>query len=304
MRQRNGLLFVLVLLIVVSSGCPSSGEYCKDARCGDIFGDYIDPAITTIGGALDDQIGASFTADAMTKDSHLWQIKDNSFLETEVLAAACFRPGAAVCLSESKTAEYSGCAIDETPFSLTGVVRLEYSGTQNCGFASIGDTVTRTMSLSRTLPDNGVLTISSEDTTDHRGIAVGGGTKLTVREPDSYELDVMGVHKVLHKDDVKTYDLLFRTTAPVSITGDLGREGRIINGGVIELITSNFVSSLVPESLQYSAACCYPVAGSMRYNSTGARNESGTIIFSECGVATVARDGDSSPYTVSLVSCE
>ena len=119
-----------------------------------------------------------------------------------------------------------------------------------------------------------------------------------------FGFDILGIHKTLVQNSVKMYDLLLRTTSTISVSGGLARAGRVLNGGTLEVVTSNYLYYFTPDNLSYDASCCYPVSGSLHYSKSGALTGTGTISFSNCGFATIQWDGDSSPYEMELVSCE
>ena len=54
------MIFIPFSLSVLLSACPMGDEECKDPRKCDGFADYVDPAISAISGALDDQAGSLF----------------------------------------------------------------------------------------------------------------------------------------------------------------------------------------------------------------------------------------------------
>jgi hypothetical protein len=161
----------------------------------------------------------------------------------------------------------------------------------------------------RSIPENGIVTTSSNSNTDFRGNVIGNGTRLTITGINTFNLDVLGLRKTLTimsgNSGFTSYDLLIRTTLPFTIAGGLTRSNRVINNGMLEVITpNNFVYTFVAHDLIYSSECCYPVSGTLSFTETGPFTGSGSITFSICGSAHVQRNGNFTPYDVSLVSCE
>jgi len=296
------LFLIFCLVFVFTTGCQlSEGDRCLDARCGDELGDFVDPIVTVIGGALDDQSASLYAAKFLSVYASIFNVPHKSFFVSEAWAAACARPSTAACVTETKTAEYNSCVIGDSAFVFDGSVTMTYAGTANCGFTAVGDTVTRTMDMSRTIPDDGTVRISGDE----------GGTKLTITGDSAFNLDIFGVRKIIHNNaNIQvSRDIFMRTTSPITITGGLARDTRIINGGALEISVSHGILSFIPTNLAYSTTCCYPISGSVKFTRTGDDNSArtGTITFPLCGTATIQWDSKgagSDPYDVSLVSCE
>ena len=301
---------ILVLLTLFLSACPAGDQECADPAKCDAMANDIDPSITALAGAIDDQYGASYAHILNNKFAQIYESVSGSLFVDKAWAAACARPSSAICISESKTTNYNNCILDSTSFVYNGTVKLDYIGTVSCGFSASGDEVTRTMNIVRTLPDGGSIATTSDSVVDFRGNSIGGGTKLTMTGVNAYELNILGIHKTIHttyNGTAYNYDLIMRTTTPISITGGLSRNSRVLNGGILEVIVArdNYVYTFSPNSLSYGVNCCYPVSGSIAFTmNTGSISGTGSITFPQCGLATVQRDGNYPLYSIPLASCE
>jgi hypothetical protein len=288
--HKQGAVCLIFLLSLIVIGCPE--KLSQDARGGDGFGDIVDPAITAIDGAIDDQINSLFAANSKTVYPKLFGSSTSVFVK-EAWAAACARLSTVACVNESRAMDYSSCVIDATSFIMNGSVNLTYTGTPNCGFTAVGDTVTRNVNISRTIPDNGLV----------KTISQVGGTKLTITGSNQFSLEILGIHKSVNNNAniVKNLELDIRTTSPITVTGGLDRSNRNINGGALEVPLGSGAFTLSPINLTYSIDCCYPVSGSIMFSGLG---RSGTVTFPRCGAATITTEGARGPYDVELVSCE
>lgn len=203
-----------------------------------------------------------------------------------------------------KSASYPNCTAGGSEQIYEGSVLLQYSDTSGCTLNDQGENVTRTLSITRTLQysdyprfNDTVLTTTTEEHSDYRGVEYGSGTRLTrvASSPDTFELEILGVHKVLtNSKGRKVYDVSIRTTTAVTVSGDVGTD-RTLSGGAIELVhnTAEYVATITPSGLRYhSTACCHPVSGTLSVEFSGKVLGTGTITFSStCGRATLDREG-------------
>lgn len=211
----------------------------------------------------------------------------------------CGTPAAKdTCNSKKKSATYTDCAASLS-HTYSGTVSLAY--TDSACALSLTQSVTRTLTMSRTLQFSGyprfngtVVSTTSEDHADYRGATLGGGSKLTSISVDNvYDLEVLGLHKVLkNSKDRSAYDISIRTVSPIQIEGALSGN-RMAKGGELEVIHNQgqYVATMSPSNLQYnSTTCCHPVAGSVTVIFTGKAIGQGTIEFpGPCGFATLDR---------------
>jgi hypothetical protein len=208
------------------------------------------------------------------------------------------------CAAGVQAANYLNCS--NWGGSLNGQVILTYSSA-TCAFSASGETITRTVNLTRTGLFGGTVTTDSKDpTVAWNGSPVGTGAELTYTGANAYTLSIGGSHKTrVDATGNPVYDISVFTTVPMTMTGTLNGT-RTVTGGSVTILhnTAKYKAVFVPNNLQYSSAtCCHPVGGTITATYTGSVSTTGTVTFgSTCGLATVSNA--SGTQTVQLQGCE
>lgn len=286
------------------------------------------------GGTYDTSVESALGAgiSAWSGAVHLLREEPVVFFESEnaSLAAACQTTvGKAACqgASAKRVIQFSGCPLPVSAArgggELSGSVSLQYP-TSSCAYG-IGSTVTRSYSVTRTLPDltsSGSLGTFTSDSatarTDHRGVAFSGGTSINQDAGGTSRISIQGVRKLFKGADGKgmnDLEVLTRTTSSILVTNPLTPDSPMTAvGGALEFSSPNgkFVATVVPSAVTFTpASCCYPTGGTASVTVTGSVEETGTLSFSgACGSATYARancnPAQRSDCTVSVVAmgCE
>lgn len=251
---------------------------------------------------------------------------DAIFLNSKAFAANCVRtrtlyqPGQA-CTSSSLSQNLGNCTIANGD-TLSGTVTLtceDNAGTSPlCSCYTLanqlgaGLSITRTGDVTRTLSGKGIaITLSSSAHLDYRGETYGGGVKLTRSDlGSSYSLQIKGIRRSVSSGGAIVSDLSVKTTLNVEIGSTLGRAGRAVSGGSVQ-VSNNIDKSLTTVTLKSvqtaggASGCCHPVSGTATLTS-GARTL--TVSFSgppsaACGTVTVSETGKSK-YSKLLSACE
>lgn len=287
---------VLCLLLLTTSACKKNLQ--DESSSVDPVEASLETAMNMVSGLSDDQAGASYALRSeATKPSVIqWLMGPVAYAE------ACLRAYYATCVNGVKSATYNACDINYGSATLSGSVQLTYSH-NSCTLTTNGDSVTRTYDVVFTGPRGGAISHSSALASDYRGTQYGGGGKLTVA-PVGWTVDILGRHTNLTWKGRSLYNVSVRTLAPMSITGSLGRNGRILNGGQLEVNhnLAKFTSVIQPNNLQWQSTCCHPVSGSLNISFSGSKSGSATVQFNGCGSATLDKDGQS--QDISLSYCE
>lgn len=215
------------------------------------------------------------------------------------------------CLQGKKMAIYSQCSSSSSGQTYEGTVTLDFSDSTACTTNDQGENVTRTLTLTRTLQysdfprfNGTTLASTTESHSDYRMVAIGSGTRWTrvASSPDQFEMEILGVHKVLtNSKGREVYDISLRTTSAITVSGDIATQP-ILSGGTLELIhnTGQFVATIVPSNLNYaSPECCHPTSGSLSVSFSGKVEGTGTVTFQNtCGRATLNRNGVETPFAI------
>jgi hypothetical protein len=278
---------------------PACGQKATDAT------DSIDPVessvesgITAANGVMDDQQGSTYAMLRAPARSLFLEMISIPTAE----AASCVRAVSMACSAGVRTSSYAGCSGVDASRSFQGSVTLNYSQAA-CTMASNGDTVTRTYNVAITGPRGGVISNSSDPHTTYGGSSISGGGRLT-KQAGGYALDILGRNSVVTRNSRTLVDISVHTSSPVNVIGSLARGSRTLDSGaiVVDHNLAKFTATFTPSNLVYSAACCYPVSGSMAVTYTGSKTGSGSVTFNSCGSATVNYNGTS--QDIALSYCE
>jgi len=297
---------VLATLIVVGVAA------CRPKRTAVTYSDdsivvTVDTSMALLSGAIDDQVGSSFSL--LNRKKSIWEyLKEDGLLASIANAAACSgRANTSTCTSGVKTKTYTSCTLSSSSFTVDGTVTLTYSDTVGCALTNPGDTVNRTANMTYTGPLGiGVVTSNSAGGTDFRGISMTGGLTITQgASASTYSIDVGGFERVRTNSNGTLYDVTVRTTSSIGVTGGLTRGVRVLNGGSYEASHNalGFVTKMSFSNVIYgSSSCCYPTSGTINLTFAGSVGGTGTVTFTDCGTATLNRNDHSTPIVFSY--CE
>jgi len=303
--QTAGLKLSLCLSLIGASALLLSG--CAPAnRAAEIEADNqevaLESGVTAMNGLLDDQSSTNgFASNRSSFKPTVTSISE--MILPQAHAAVCTRAIAQVCSGSTKSITYSGCTGPNGLVSLSGQVNLVWSGNGNCTLEN-GEAVSRTYELEFNGPRGGVLSVSSSNKSTWEGNSIGGGGSLSQISANSWALSIAGKHKTLVYRNREIFDISVATASPISVTGSLLRNGRVVNGGslVVYHNRAGFTATFVPNNLTYSAGSCHPVSGSVNVTYTGSLVGNATVTFNGNGNATITRDGIS--RSVTLTYCE
>jgi hypothetical protein len=297
-KQLIGLSAILVL----GAGCAKKEQAATTEV--DAQEAAVESAVLSIGGAADDQEGASFAAYRTERNDKWNTIAVLLNPPARAAGGSCRRAIFESCNDGFKTIEYDSCAVG-LGITITGSVQLAFSNT-TCSLANTGDSVLRTNRATVSGPRGGSIQNSSADRVSSvDGTSIGGGSRLE-RTASGWTIDILGQHKVASTRNGRSlFDVSVKTAAPIQITGSLSRAGRIVNSGQVDVHhnLAKFKASFVPNQLQYSNTCCHPVSGSLGVTYSGSVTGNATVTFNGCGSATLTR-GSGSPTSISLSHCE
>jgi len=236
--------------------------------------------------------------------------------DDRIVSGCTVPPASDTCSSGVKSALYQECLSTATNHSYAGSVTLTFSETA-CDFPFNSASVTRTTSLARILGytdfprfNGTTVTTTTETHTNYQGSEIGGGSRLTrVASTPAYDVEILGVKKVLTSSQGKVlYDISLHTTSAMTLTGDVSGD-RILNGGTMRVAHNRalYTADLTPVNLRYnSTACCHPTSGVVGVTFGDKAVGTAQITFSStCGVATLVRDNDeTTTRTIPLHGCE
>lgn len=297
------LIPVLTMSIVISA-CgrqPLQDNEGLGAMVVDPVEASVESGLTMISAVADEESGSSLALKTNAEEMRPNYVQ-LLLVGEKAYAASCWRPYYSPCVDGLKTADYDNCGIPNTSRTVDGQAALAYSQL-NCSLASEGDTVQRTYGLAITGPRGGVVSLTSANQADYRGISYGGGGRLT-KVSGGYELDVLGRHTSFVYRSRSIYSTSVRTLAPISVTGGLARATRRMTGGQLEVNhnIAGFTALFTASNLGWSSNCCHPTSGSLSVTYSGSRNGGATVTFSGCGTATVDQGGQQS--TLQMSYCE
>jgi len=251
-------------------------------------------ALTVAAGVLSGAANSGKESNAGLKRSLLGMVTDCS--------QSAFKDA---CVGGVRTARYASCPIGDTTSTLTGSVTLTYSQS-TCSSFSIGDKVTRTLTVDRSNSDGTTTTTTSESRATYQGDLLGGGTAISTNASD-YSLGFLGVtkQKIDHTGG-NIYIMNLKTASPFTMSSPQLSTVTVSGGSLT--VTHNLayytatVSVKTPLTYTY-ATCCYPTAGVLEANFTDGETGTDTLAFdTTCGKATYTRDGVSEE--VDLIGCE
>lgn len=265
----------------------------------------IESGVTALSALADDESGSSL-AQGVRPDFNQAIAKVWQQLLPEAWAANCTRARFEACLADGsggayRLTNYAQCVLANNA-TLSGFVKLSYSDAA-CNI-DVGDTVNRTYDVTFTGVYGGTLAISSARHEDYRGITIGGGGTLARISANEWQLNLAGKHKVLSSPRRKLFDVSVRTTAPLTLTGSLSRQGRIVDGGSYEVNhnLAQFTATYQPHQLTWTGTCCHPISGSLDVVYSGSVTGSAQVTFNGCGSATLVKDNLSRPLNLNY--CE
>ena len=270
----------------------------KDETANDFLVNDLDASaesgLTAISATLDDQAGSSLVKSEKLSTSRMIAIETLKAILPEAQASACVRALYEPCIANSeggsRNTTFESCSLP-SGLTMNGSVALNYTNS-SCSLA-LGSSVTRTYVFSIDSLGGGSLAVSSLDHKDDNENTIGGGGRITRVDATSWNLEILGKHKVLTRNGRKLFDISLRTTAAMRIEGGLARSSRTLDGGSLEVIhnLAQFTATYQPHNLQWTGLCCHPVAGTVDVTYTGSQSGSGTITFTGCGSATLNKDG-------------
>lgn len=295
----TSLSFLLITNLV---GCRAEELGETDAG-SDQQSDALESAITVISGQADDATGESF---ALQKSATDWKVAlVESILLPSATATNCGRAFSQVCnnAAGTKTATYSSCDVGSRGFLLTGSVTLTYSN-NSCSLG-VGESVVRTFDHTISGPHGGAIQTTSALRTNYRGTQLGGGGRLSHLSLTTWEMELLGKHKIGTRNGHALFDVSVQTTNPLVIDGTLSRSGRTISAGSVE-VSHNLAQFsavyAVTQPLVWNSTCCHPVSGAMSATYSGSLSGQGTITFNGCGSPQLSKDGRT--RTLSIGYCE
>lgn len=221
------------------------------------------------------------------------------------------------CVAQAKSATYTDCLSSATNHTFSGTINLAFSDSA-CAFPSNTQFVTRTVNMTRVLGftnfprfNGTVVTTTTESHQDYNTNEIGGGTRLTYVGTDTYDVDVLGVHKVLTSSKGKVlYDISMHTLTAMTLSGPVSGT-RTLDGGSFQVAHNRafYTADLTPVSLRYeSSTCCHPVSGILGVQFGGKAVGTAQVAFdANCGVAKLTRNvgaPDQVESTIPLHGCE
>lgn len=290
----------LVLLVIFLSivGCKKQSSTASGVSTDNIdnFADTIEASMNSVSGATDD--ASNETVVASSTPSLLEKILGQAFISS-AYAAACTRS-----LSNASGVCTRDVNCEAGAYVWSGSAQLSFSNGSSCALGSMGETFTRTVNFTRSGP-RGSLQITSASRTPYTGPALGGGILVTKADNGSaVDIDILGQHKILTRTGgAVLFDMSFTTPSQLQLN-KLARNGRIISGGILEVYhnRAQFKAEHSVSNLTYSAACCYPVSGSISTIFSGSLTGSGSVVFNSCGNFTATYNGQSKSF--SMANCE
>ena len=303
--MKNSTLFITslsFLLVANLVGCRA--EELGEVEAGsDQQSDALESAITVISGQADDATGESF---ALQKSATDWKVAlvESVFLSSAT-ASNCGRAFNQACdnATGTRTATYSSCNIGSRGFLLTGSVTLTYSN-NSCSLG-VGENVVRTFDHTVNGPRGGAIQTTSALRTNYRGTQLGGGGRLSHTSSTTWQMELLGKHKIGTRNGQTLFDVSVQTTSPLVIDGTLGRAGRTLSAGAVE-VSHNLAQFsavyTVTQPLVWNSTCCHPISGAMSANYSGSIAGQGTITFNGCGSPQLSKDGLT--RTLSIGYCE
>lgn len=277
---------ILSLFVFTTIACQEKGS--KSSASTDPIAESIESAVNAVSGASDDAANEAVVA---SYSSPLIEL-----LLPSAHAAACSRnlSGVAGVCTRNVNCEVG-------PYVWSGTATLTFANGASCSFSGIGDMFVREVNFTRTGPRGNLLTTSAFRT-NYLGQSIGGGIEVE-KTGTGYELDILGQSKVLTSNKNGTvFDVSVETPVKL-VMNKLIRNGRIVSSGTLNVHHNKkgFTASHTFNNLEWNAACCYPVSGSLNVALSGSRTESGTITFNGCGNVTTTF---ATTRSITLANCE
>lgn len=288
----------VITLGIALTGCRAQNNEATDLFTSDAQADTLESGITMLQGMADDASGSSFAYQSVPSASKFAVTEKLLFSTAE--AANCGRAVSQVCNVGVKSITYSGCQIGSA-FSLSGDVTLTFSN-NSCDL-SIGENVVRTYEHTISGPRGGAIQTTSDLRSDYRGTQIGGGGRLTRTGANEWTAEILGKHKVGTRGGRTLFDVSVKTSSPIAISGALGRSGRTVNSGVLEVNHNRagftaLYSVVTGQPLVWNSSCAHPVSGQLAVSYSGSINGSGTVTFTGCGIAQLSKDGSARTLSI------
>lgn len=320
-KSLKTVLFLASIAISVQACKPASKNSGSAAELAKSPAPAVEAVLSSVSSVAQEVTAEPYAV----KESSPLPVLDSIFMPSNALAANCVRtrtlytPGQA-CTSSSLTQNLAGCTIANGD-TLSGSITLtceDSAGTsplcscyQLANQLGIGLSITRTGDVVRSIRSTGLAAeLSSAAHLDYRGEAYGGGVKLTRSAiAATYSLDIKGIRRSITAGGTIVSDLSLKSTSPIEIGSTLGRSGRTMNGGSIQIANNieKTLSTLTMKSVQSAgvAGCCHPSSGSATLTTS---SKTTTVTFSgppsaACGTVTVSETGKAS-VVKTLSACE
>lgn len=285
LRKRTHLFGLATLLIL--SACAQNSGNLQSSSTLSAANDTTEAAVTAVSAIADSfssgQLGAS-----MKRQTPMERIF-NQVLGIQTADAACSKTPAS-CQNGSASANLS-CQTYAMDFS--GSLLLQFSDPNgqplaNCAadFVSAGDSVLRTGDISFKAPRVSIQSLTSSHK-NYLGNDVSGGAKLTLIGSSGLSLNILG-HSYIVQDinGNVVSDVSIQTPNPLSLN-QTERAGRTLSGSVrVYHNVQKLTGSLDINNLVWDANCCFPVQGSVAYQSASGAQVN--IEFSSCGAGSVS----------------
>ena len=281
---------ILVLTLVSLSACQQ-----KDDESGfslaDSDADALESGMTMVQGLADDASNGSFTV------SQKGEVQQESADFGPL--TACGRAVAQSCSLGVRTISYSGCQAGS--FTLNGSVTLTYSN-MSCSLSN-GENIVRTYDHTLTGPRGGSIQTTSSARSNYLGNSISGGGRVAQTGASSWEITLLGKHKIGTRNGRTLFDVSARTTSPLAVSGGLARAGRTIASGtlVVDHNRAGFTATYSVASgqpLVYQSSCAHPTSGVLNVSYSGSVSGSGTIQFNGCGTAQLVKDGSTRSLSI------
>lgn len=297
-RTNKKISLSVFMIAVALSGCRAENDDNLGLTTSDSQADALESGITMLQGMADDASGSTFAYQLAPSGSKFAIAEKLIFSSAQ--AANCGRAVSQACNVGVKTISYSGCQIGSA-FSLSGSVTLTYSN-NSCSL-SVGENVVRTYDHTISGPRGGAIQTTSALRADYRGTQIGGGGRLSQTGASEWSAEILGKHKIGTRSGRTLFDVSVRTTSAIAISGALGRAGRSVNSGTLEVNHNRagftaLYSVVNGQPLVWNSSCAHPVSGQLNASYSGSISGSGTITFTGCGTAQLSKDGSARTLTI------
>lgn len=317
-------------LLLLGAGFSLLSACSRSEPENDSVADSVEAVITAIGGTGDEVANEVLTSQRAPRLDFLtqWLESPSAWASAVVCNTRAASQQCVVAPNPGvRQVTYSECGTGSLGFPKSGTVTLNYQTTA-CTFAAVGDFVRRTQEETTTGPRGGVLRITSAAHPDYAQDTIGDSASSPPREGEfvsqdsatTYQLGIYSVHKIVTKNGATLSDLSLHTGGglggggawpPLSVSGAIGRAGRIVNSGVSTVTVevshniSRYIASHNLTNVTWSTSeCCYPTSGTDTIKLSGSVTGTAQATFSAtCGQATVTQSGQANK-DVQFRNCE